>query len=1007
MLVGCGKTPETKTRKGGDKETTTQNKGVTGEFSYDTELLGEKDDVSYGYNNNLFYVNNLEFEVADPSVIYITEGEDAGWFYCYGTSDEIGGHGFQAWRSKDLSHWECTGVALEPFSWAINCYWAPEVIYDDGLYYMFFGAFNLLKNNRLFISVAVSESPKGPFVQPDGIRDANGNFLYSNKPVFDFSADNKVVKGLDDAFKAKYPNYGPSFAKTHFLDASPFIDPVTKDKYLYFSAYNDYGEGSLIYGVKMIDWFTPDYSTLTMLTIPGYNTVENGINSAFGEGIRLSEGSVNEGPFMIYHDGKYYLTLSVFGYQDPSYQVKQAIASSPLGEFEKVSPDDGGKVISTDTVNWSHITSAGHHSFVTIGNELFIAYHTFKNRTDISGGRALAVDRVLWMKNNAGEDVMYTNGPTWSIQPLPEFISGYKNIAPEATVTSNNTKSDSDVSLLTDELIKFQEFDLIEEYEANSGKTEINLTFDDYKTVRSILVYNSYEYENTFVNISKLEMEVLTASGEAMTVTIKDLPFDWDWNFEDDYLFIRPGGAAIAEFDELPVKSIKIEIVSPEGADTVALNEIYVLGKDSKCEGVTSFSEYTYDVKHYSSAHIEKDSKTFGTPVGTNLKTEYGYDLTHDDGTENAYIEQTGPADQSCYFKSFYSYSFYVEAEFTVTKDEAFAYNNFLHDPYPKFGLQLSCDGDVKNTIFFYVDAVGYSAKQVGVAQRMLDNSNWDWSATEQVVSVSDMKYTNGEYVKLAILRLGSDFYFLCNDKVVIHYGSFNVFNQRQEAAPGFRCFSTAMKIKNYYATDSEDVINAKKQAYTDKISGEYLGDNQGFVMTSGWDLTNDKGENPKATQSLGGDQYVYFKNVSGNKYYAEINLTVTKDLGDAYPKFGMVLRNVSNTLFFYIDGSGNYNKSRVGYVYRDSSNSGWVWGESVEKDIASTKFTDGEYTKLGILRDGTTIKLYANDVLIFTVENVRDFEEDSKLAVGALSFTTGIEIKDYYITTDTTKFPE
>ena len=128
VLCGCGgnnNTKATTTKKGDTAQTTTNKSGVTGSFSYDTEMLSEAEDVSYGYNNNLFYVNNLEFQVADPSVIYITEGEDAGWFYCYGTSDEIGGHGFQAWRSKDLSHWECTGVALEPFSWAINCYWAP------------------------------------------------------------------------------------------------------------------------------------------------------------------------------------------------------------------------------------------------------------------------------------------------------------------------------------------------------------------------------------------------------------------------------------------------------------------------------------------------------------------------------------------------------------------------------------------------------------------------------------------------------------------------------------------------------------------------------------------------------------------------------------------------------------------------------------------------------------------------------------------------------------------
>lgn len=108
------------------------NKGDSGDdtntaetFDYATEMLSKMDNVSTGYNSSLFYVNTLEFQIADPSVIYVTEGEDAGYFYAYGTSDEIGCHGIQAWRSKDLSHWECTGIAFLPdysVAWAVNNY---------------------------------------------------------------------------------------------------------------------------------------------------------------------------------------------------------------------------------------------------------------------------------------------------------------------------------------------------------------------------------------------------------------------------------------------------------------------------------------------------------------------------------------------------------------------------------------------------------------------------------------------------------------------------------------------------------------------------------------------------------------------------------------------------------------------------------------------------------------------------------------------------------------------
>ena len=87
------------------------------------------------FNRDLFYMNTLEFKVADPTVIYVEEGKGAGYFYAFGTSDLIGCHGIQCWRSKDLANWEYQGVALQPDglnTWAVDNYWAPEIIYDNG-----------------------------------------------------------------------------------------------------------------------------------------------------------------------------------------------------------------------------------------------------------------------------------------------------------------------------------------------------------------------------------------------------------------------------------------------------------------------------------------------------------------------------------------------------------------------------------------------------------------------------------------------------------------------------------------------------------------------------------------------------------------------------------------------------------------------------------------------------------------------------------------------------------
>lgn len=976
----------------GGKDSSEGGSDKTASVPYDPELLSKAEDVSTGYNSNLFYVNTLDFEIADPSVIFVTEGEEAGWFYAYGTSDEIQCHGIQAWRSKDLSHWETTGVAFMPdyeVAWAVNNYWAPEVIYDSTakLYYMFYNAFNMNDNDRLCLSVAYSSSPAGPFVSPDGRKDGDGNMLSASKPVFDLSANNPAIKALEER--------DPGISRTHALDASPFIDPATQEKYLYFSYYNDYGEGSFIYGMKMKDWFTPDYSTLTMLTYPGYMTVAGGRSGTNNQ--KVSEGGVNEGPFMVYHEGKYYMTFSVFGYTDPNYQVKQAIADSPLGTYEKVSAGDGGKVVSTNTGSWSHIVSAGHHCFIRCGDEMFIAYHTFKDRNSVANGRALALDKVVWTKNGAGQDVLFTNGPTWSVQPLPESLSGYKNIALSAKVTANNTAEGSDVALLTDGMVKYQEFDLAEEYTAKAGTSTIKLEWEDFKTVRGLMVYNSYDYEKTFVNVSKVEFEYLKANGKTGRAQIEGLAFDWDWNAELDFEFMRPGGAAIAEFNEMPVKSIAITLSSPQDAESLALSEIVVLGKDTACEGVEEFEKYSYTNAEYGSSHIAVESENFGTVQGTNLSTFYGYDVSHDDGSENAYILQTGVSDQYAYFKDVYATSFYAEAEITVTTNKPYS-----KDPYPKFGIAVSCNDDYTNTVFYYVDAVNYTNTVVGCAQRRLDNSDWDWNATEQLVSVDGIKYTNDDYVKLGILRKGNEFYLICNDKVAIYYDSFNIFNANQKAAVGFLSFNTPMKIKNYSATTDAAVMEEMSRKYADSFSGETFGKSGNFTTTSGWDLSNDRGESPSAVQSSTGDQYAYFKNVNSTSFYAETEISVSKDLGDSFPKFGLAARVGGNTLFFYIDGSKNYTAQRVGYVSRNA-NGDWGWGTSLnaEKDVELGNYKDENYVKLSMLRDGNTFKLYVNDVLVFTVTDVRDFGESDAASVAVLSFTTGVTVRNYSATTD------
>ena len=787
-----------------DKETP-----VTGDFSYLTYDSDTYED--YSYNKNLYYLNELNFPIADPTVIFVEEGEGKGYFYAYGTSDLIQCHGFQCWRSKDMTNWEYVGVAFQPdFSetWSFNNHWAPEVLYDDGVYYMFYNAQNIKAGNRHCISVAVSQTPYGPFESVDGTDNLDGKTLSKDQPVYDFDKILPNREGLSN----------------HVIDAHAFIDPVSGEKYLYFSAFQDWNKRAYqeIYGVRMKDWFTPDYSTLTQITSIFNTTVTDFTEEMAGGQIQfgdIDEGqdeiaTVNEGPFVYYYDGTYYMTFSVYPYTSPNYQVRQALATSPLGEFTKVQPEDGGTLIYTES-DWENLSSAGHHCFIKCGDQLMIAYHTFLDRATIQNGRALAVDEIKFVKNDKGQLVMTTNGPTYSYQPLPAAVSGYKNLAPGATVTASNTASDSDVKYLTDGVYKVHKNDLVTEYlTANveeATKATINFKFDDFVNARSVLLYNSLDYNLSVAAISSVRLKYKTENGTAWAEA-KNVKFNYAWN-SDMKSTMYPGGAIILEFDEMPVIEIELAInLNPEwGITQVAIGEIMIMGKEVKNPApVREFKAYSYENPDPVEYLKYPDSDKVGT-VGDQY-TSWGYgDLSTDDGTENAYIQNTAPGDQYAFFKGAEGYNFYFEAELTITENEPYRMWHGGVEEYPKFGLVVKSK---TGSTFFYIDSAytgGFAKKAVGYTQRKQDNSDYDWLATEKLRDF-DISYTNGDYTKLAIARMGNTYYFFVNDQLFATETSLRGLTG-ENVSGGCLVFNMGIRVKNYNVISGEEEVLSKIQS--------------------------------------------------------------------------------------------------------------------------------------------------------------------------------------------------
>ena len=577
---------------------------------------GTGETSSIAYNSDLYYRNDSQVNSCDPHVIYVSEEDDeeyGGWYYLYGSSEYTGGYegnpntllAFDCFRSKTLTNWERVGAAngyalvSAPDDWTYNQLWAPEVIHDKetGKYYMYYSACRIQPEwgtSRVMsearsrttgasldacLAVASSDSPMGPFkLIREGV-DANGNEI-KNEPTFDFV----------EAFELENP--------WSVIDASIFNDDGTL--YLYFNKAaedNTIASSLGVWGMKLKDYVTADFSTVRCLTAPGYKSVNYETGKLVAESDYLEEGTVigdadllatdvtrNEAPFMYKHNGKYYLTFSPAGFKDAGYCVMQAVSDSPLGIFVKPNISQGNPVVGTAASQMTYISATGHHCLINVDGQLYSVYARAGNPSifNDAGMRFIGTDKCGFAKfGDMEEEVLYCNGPTISPQPLPEKLSGYKNVAAQAKVTVS--KGDG-VGKLNDEKLGAMSTLLDEEFKAN-GQVKITLTFEESVDVRAIMVYNSSSYETAFSAIDSVRLYF--AENETYDCgIIENLSFPAKYVMGSDHSIVL-GAAAIADFNEIKVNKIEFNISKKyvmqdrygKTNHSIGITEIVVLGK--------------------------------------------------------------------------------------------------------------------------------------------------------------------------------------------------------------------------------------------------------------------------------------------------------------------------------------------------------------------------------------------------------------------------------------------
>lgn len=343
----------------------------------------------------LEYSNPLDVEFGDP---YILDNGN-GTYYMYGTG---GGakNGFATYSSTDLVNWKNEGQVYQgntDTSWNLKSFWAPEVYKIDTKYYLFYSADkkdNPTKELETFsIGVAVSDSPKGPFVD------------IKNEPLFDpgYPIIDANVFHDDDG---KYYLYYSRACYEHPVE-SEIADWAKKE-----GVYDEIEE-SWVYGVELAPDFKSVIGEPVLLLFPPKTKDDK---NAEWESRSVTSKEINrrwtEGSFTFTHNGTYYMMYSANHYVGPNYAVGYATAQHPLGPYTKAT---NNPVLQKNVDEGGDVTGTGHNMvlFLDGGEKMYAVYHS---RTKPTGeNRVVFMDEMEIMEDGK----LVVNGPTTSPQPHP------------------------------------------------------------------------------------------------------------------------------------------------------------------------------------------------------------------------------------------------------------------------------------------------------------------------------------------------------------------------------------------------------------------------------------------------------------------------------------------------------------------------------------------------------------------------------------------------------------
>ncbi len=267
--------------------------------------------LSFCQNTKAQTVHNPLFDgfyAADPTIVKYKDS-----FYVYATKDPWGGDDLAVFVTKDFIHFE-----QKQINWPTkkqcttdessrDMVWAPSVVEKDGKFYMYVSV-----GGEVWAGVA--DHPLGPWK----------NMKADNSPLIS-------------------RNYFPGY---HMIDAECFIDDDGQ-AYLYWGSGLNWVNGKC-YVVKLQADMYHFKGKPKDVTPPHYF----------------------EAPYMLKHNGKYYLMYSQGKAVDSSYKVRYSVGDTPFGPWK-----EGATSPILSSSKDGRVVGPGHHTVFKYKGQLYILYH--------------------------------------------------------------------------------------------------------------------------------------------------------------------------------------------------------------------------------------------------------------------------------------------------------------------------------------------------------------------------------------------------------------------------------------------------------------------------------------------------------------------------------------------------------------------------------------------------------------------------------------------------------